>query len=58
MSSLAELLARQSIMVVEATIPADMTIAEWRRSRTQPPRGAGHLRRLRRIGRRPHGGAR
>ena len=28
-----ECLAQQSILVVECTIPADLTIREWRRSR-------------------------
>jgi hypothetical protein len=28
-----EYLAQQSILVVECTIPADLTIREWRRSR-------------------------
>ena len=43
MSSLAELLERQSVLLVEATIPADMTIAEWRRSRSAQPAGRRRL---------------
>jgi hypothetical protein len=46
MSSLNDLLEQQSVVLVEATIPADMTIAEWRRRRTSPGRPA----RLRRLG--------
>jgi hypothetical protein len=46
MSSLAELLERQSVLLLEATIPADMTIADWRRSRSAPR--TGRRRRLRR----------
>jgi hypothetical protein len=37
MSSLTELLERQSVHVLEATIPADMTITEWRRRRAALP---------------------
>jgi hypothetical protein len=33
MPSLTELLEHQSVLIVEATIPAGMTIAEWRRGR-------------------------
>ena len=46
MDTLTELLDRQSVLVMEATIPADMTIADWRRSR------ARHTARPRRIARR------
>jgi hypothetical protein len=49
MSLLTEHLERQSVLLVEATIPADMTIAEWRRRpvrRGLPPR-------RRRLGWRP-----
>jgi hypothetical protein len=55
MSLLTEHLERQSVLLVEATIPADMTIAEWRHRpvrRGLPPR-------RRRLGWRPrslHGG--
>jgi hypothetical protein len=55
MASLTDLLERQSVLVVEATIPVDMTIAEWRRRRTALERTA----RPRRLGWRPrlrHGG--
>lgn len=38
-TSISEQLHNQSILVVEATIPAGVTIAEWRRRRpvTAPP---------------------
>jgi hypothetical protein len=35
MSSLAQILEGQSVLVVESTLPGDMTIAEWRRGRTR-----------------------
>ena len=35
-TDLAQMLERQSVLLVEATLPADMTIAEWRRTRTRP----------------------
>jgi hypothetical protein len=42
MSSLAEILERQSVLLIESTVPAEMTIAEWRRRRvrrdSRPPR--------------------
>jgi hypothetical protein len=44
MSSLAEHLERQSVLVMESTIPAGMTIDEWRRSRTSRPRPRGRWR--------------
>jgi hypothetical protein len=48
MSSLYELLEEHSVVVVEATIPADMTIAEWRRVRnSRPPARTARLARLR-----------
>jgi len=34
-TDLAHILERQSVLLVEATLPADMTIAEWRRTRTR-----------------------
>jgi hypothetical protein len=51
MSSLTEPLERQSVQVVEATIPADMTIAEWRSRRATFP--AERTARWRRLGWRP-----
>jgi hypothetical protein len=45
MPSLVELLERQSVLLLEATIPADMTIAEWRRRRS-PAQRTGRSRRL------------
>lgn len=33
MSSLTELLEQQSVVLMEATIPVDMTVDEWRRRR-------------------------
>jgi hypothetical protein len=51
-SSLAQILEGQSVLLIESTVPADMTIAEWRRRRvrrgTRPPRD----RRWQRLGRR------
>ena len=42
MASLAQQLCRQSVLVVESTIPPGMTIDEWRRRRASerpsPPR--------------------
>lgn len=35
MASLAEILELQSVLLVESTLPADVTIAEWRRRRTR-----------------------
>jgi hypothetical protein len=57
MSSLTEVLEQQSVVLVEATIPADMAIDEWRRRRMQRLRPA---RRRRLAGRLWHaqGGAR
>jgi hypothetical protein len=57
MSSLTEPLERRSVLLVEATIPADMTIAEWRRRRTPPGQPARRRRRVwqRRL---PPGGTR
>ena len=44
MSSLSELLERDCVVLMESTIPAQMTIPEWRRVqarlRVNPPRGA------------------
>jgi hypothetical protein len=34
-TDLAHTLERQSVLLMEATLPADMTIAEWRRTRTR-----------------------
>jgi hypothetical protein len=53
MSPLAELLERQSVLLVEATIPADMTVAEWRRRRMRGGRPAPRAARPRRLGWRP-----
>jgi len=36
MPSLAELLARDCVVQMESTIPAELTIAEWRRRRLEP----------------------
>lgn len=38
MPSLAELLARDCVVQMESTIPAELTIAEWRRRRRPPQR--------------------
>ena len=46
MSSLTDLLEELSVVLVEATIPAEMTIAEWRSRRTPPTQPA----RRRRVG--------
>jgi hypothetical protein len=35
MASIAELLERDCVVLIDATIPPDMTIAEWRRIRTR-----------------------
>jgi len=35
MSSLAQILEGQSVLLIESTVPADMTIAEWRRRRVR-----------------------
>jgi hypothetical protein len=35
MASIAELLERDCVVHIDATIPAEMTIAEWRRVRTR-----------------------
>jgi hypothetical protein len=58
MSSLTEILEQQSVVLVEATIPADMTIAEWRRRRARPDRPARRHRFERRSRRLLSGGAR
>lgn len=47
MSSLTELLDRQSVVLMEATIPVGMTVDEWRRRRILPRDPAGK----RRLGR-------
>ena len=39
-TDLSEILERQAVLLMEATLPADMTIAEWRRSRTRRYPGA------------------
>ena len=43
MPTLAELLERNCVVLMESTIPAEMTIADWRRllarHRVEPPRG-------------------
>jgi hypothetical protein len=47
MSSLAEHLELQSVLLVESTIPAEMTIEDWRRSRRDPAEaGRRHKRSL------------
>jgi hypothetical protein len=57
MTSLTEHLERHSVLLVEATIPADMTIGEWRRRRV--PRGRPALpRRLGWRARLQYGGTR
>jgi hypothetical protein len=38
MPSLAELLEEQSVVLMEATIPPDMTLDEWRRRHARPSR--------------------
>jgi hypothetical protein len=43
MPLLAEHLERQSVMVVESTIPGDMTIAEWRTARKGRRAPCDHL---------------
>jgi hypothetical protein len=45
MSSFAEHLERQSVLVMESTIPVGMTIDEWRRTRAtrQSRRGRGRV---------------
>jgi hypothetical protein len=54
MPSLAELLERGCVVQMESTIPAELTIAQWRRAqarqRVEPRRGR-RLRRVRRWGR-------
>jgi len=45
MQPLKDLLDRQSVFLVDATIPPDMTIAQWRTRRT-PPRSASSRRRI------------
>lgn len=35
MSSLAQILEGQSVLIIESTLPGDTTIAEWRRRRTR-----------------------
>jgi hypothetical protein len=35
MTSMSQQLERDCVVLIEATIPADMTIAEWRRVRTR-----------------------
>jgi hypothetical protein len=54
MPSIAELLERDCVVLIESTIPADMSIAEWRRAqarhRVEPLRGP-RRRRLRHWGR-------
>jgi hypothetical protein len=49
---IADRLERQSVLIIECTIPADATIAEWRRMSTRrgAPRSRARLvRRLRRA---------
>lgn len=44
--SISEHIERQSVQVMECTIPGDLTIDEWRRRRRRQPRPAqsrGHL---------------
>jgi hypothetical protein len=55
MDPLTELLERQSVLVMEATIPAEMTIADWRRSRA---RRTARPRRIARRWRHDRGGLR
>ena len=38
MPSLAEILERQSVIVMDATVPPDMTLDEWRRRHARPSR--------------------
>jgi hypothetical protein len=35
MPSIADLLERDCVVLIESTIPADMTIAQWRRAQTR-----------------------
>jgi hypothetical protein len=35
MPSLADILERDCVVLIESTIPADMTIAQWRRVKTR-----------------------
>jgi hypothetical protein len=35
MPSITELLERDCVVLIESTIPGDMTIAQWRRDQTQ-----------------------
>jgi hypothetical protein len=44
MSSLTELLDQQSVVLMESTIPADMTVDEWRRRRIPSRYPAGQRR--------------
>jgi hypothetical protein len=47
MRSLGEILESQSVLVMEATIPPDMTVDEWRRRHARPNRRARVPRRFR-----------
>jgi hypothetical protein len=40
MPSLADLLEQQSVVLMEATTPPDMTLDEWRRRHARPKRRA------------------
>jgi hypothetical protein len=55
MSSLTQILERQSVLLVESTLPGDMTIDEWRRRRVRRDAGPRLDRRWRRLnlGRQP-----
>jgi hypothetical protein len=37
-ATVSERVERESVLVVESTVPADMTLDEWRRRRPQVPR--------------------
>jgi hypothetical protein len=47
MATLAQILELQSVLLVESTLPGDMTIAEWRRRR--PQRATGRCFRLAKL---------
>jgi hypothetical protein len=54
MPSLADLLERDCVVLIESTIPADITIADWRRARARhklETRRGSRLRRVRGWGR-------
>jgi hypothetical protein len=49
MASLAETIERDCVVLVESTIPADMTIADWRRARARHRLETRRGSRLRRV---------